>query len=52
LEEVERLQLYLQRLAKILLYQVKDGQLAAAQAGFAQLQTLHQQLDACFVQYT
>ena len=52
LEQVERLQLDLHRLAKILLYQVKDGQLAAAQAGFAHLQTLHQQLDACFAQYT
>ena len=51
LEQVEQLHLELHRLAKILMCQVKEGQLAAAQAEFQQLQALHQQLDECFVQY-
>jgi hypothetical protein len=50
LEQVEQLQLDMHSLAKTLLYQVQEGQLAAAQAGFAQLQAIHQQLDACFAQ--
>ncbi len=51
LEQVEQLHLELHGLARILMYQVKEGQLAVAQAGFAQLQAIQQQLLERFAEH-
>jgi diguanylate cyclase (GGDEF)-like protein/PAS domain S-box-containing protein len=51
LAQVEQLNRELHGLAKVLMHQVGDGQLESAQAGFAQLQAIQQQLDERFALY-
>ena len=48
---MEQLQLAMHGQANSLLYQLQAGQVLAAQTGFAELEAIHQQLDACFAEY-
>lgn len=52
IERIERLDKELHELANVLMHQLGDGRLDAAQAGFSELKDIHQQLDECFALYS
>lgn len=51
IERIEQLNRELHELAMVMMHLVSEGQLPVAQARYAQMQTLQQQLDDCFAQY-
>ncbi|MDD1621765.1 MAG: EAL domain-containing protein [Methylococcaceae bacterium] len=52
IERIEQLNRELHEQATVIMHLVGDGQLDAAQARFAQMQTLQQWLDDCFARYS